>query len=237
MKLIKLHYKYLFSKFNILTITIIILIITGGFLLIINPFSKKQVLEIALSQQIYFQDAFLLLKLALTILFSLIISNSFLLKNDNYNTLYLSYEPNRLKYFTLKVVSLKSVCLLIGLFVLVLYHLIGYTFTSWFTFSFNQSYAFIIIIIISLIYGSFASILSLWWDNVFCIIIPFLLLLIGDIISDGKSNIIQKYYLLFPNIILDDNDFYLGYGIIHLIFLVIIYFFISLIIYLLKDFN
>lgn len=240
MKLIKLHFRYFLSRFNFIIISLIVTLIIFGFIISINPFISRtyQALEQVNFRELYFQNAFFIIKMALILLASLLIGNSFMTKNDNYNVIYFSYRQNRIRYFISKLLSMHLSFIAIGIIVYLFYLAIGYLLSPWFIWSLNESLVFLLIIFISMIYGSMSVIIVLLVDSAFALILPFLIFIIVELINDfGTKELIIIFNLLFPVISFENNHIILLYGIIHLGLVLILYSFLAQIIYLFKDFT
>lgn len=240
MKLIRLHFRYFLNRFNFIIISLIVTLIIFGFIISINPFISRtyQALEQVNFRELYFQNAFFIIKMALILLASLLIGNSFMTKNDNYNVIYFSYRQNRIRYFISKLFSMHLSFIAIGIIVYLFYLVIGYLLSPWFIWSLNENLVFLLIIFISMIYGSMSVIIVLLVDSSFALILPFLMFIIIELINDfGTKELIIIFNLLFPVISFENNQIILLYGITHLGLVLILYSLLAQIIYLFKDFT
>lgn len=240
MKLIRLHFRYFLNRFNFIIISLIVTLVIFGFIISINPFISRtyQALEQVNFRELYFQNAFFIIKMALILLASLLIGNSFMTKNDNYNVIYFSYRQNRIRYFISKLFSMHLSFIAIGIIVYLFYLVIGYLLSPWFIWSLNENLVFLLIIFISMIYGSMSVIIVLLVDSSFALILPFLMFIIIELINDfGTKELIIIFNLLFPVISFENNQIILLYGITHLGLVLILYSLLAQIIYLFKDFT
>ena len=126
----------------------------------------------------------------------------------------------------------------IGIIVYLFYLAIGYLLSPWFIWSLNESLVFLLIIFISMIYGSMSVIIVLLVDSAFALILPFLIFIIVELINDfGTKELIIIFNLLFPVISFENNQIILLYGITHLGLVLILYRLLAQIIYLFKEFT
>ncbi|HPD12341.1 MAG TPA: hypothetical protein PLP15_03150, partial [Bacilli bacterium] len=161
MSLLKLHFRYLFGKRNILLLSGVLLLTGIGFFLSARPFSSPT--EHLVNNKAYFHNYFsnclLLTKILQLLLVSFVMGMSFTPQSDSYNILYLSYKRMRLPFILSKLILLTIVGVSIGFLFSFLYFAIGFLSASWFVFKISHLEAFVLLSLISIYYGLMSCVL------------------------------------------------------------------------------
>lgn len=224
--MIKLHFYYLFSKVNILIMSIILILISIIYIVNINIFDNY-ILEFINKKEILinYQNIYIMITKLLNILFSCyLFGYAFYYTNDNYCVLFDHFRNNRLPFLLSKILVLTIISILYNIIIYLLYLLIGIIGNRYFNFEYISLNIFLQSIFICLIYGYISSSLVLMLKSYFVILIPYVLFVISEIIT---NDIFASYYrILFPTLLTNNVNYIL------LIFLIINYLLILTICYL-----
>lgn len=229
--LIKCHFSYIVNKATIIIIAIVLFIsLLSNILSIYSLNSNLGIIE---SNQLYFLNSFLVLKIVLIFLAIFLFSYSFYSKSDQYVMLIVTSNVSRKQYFITKVsvlVTFLSVYLYLQYFIFLL---VGIIFHRGFYFNMDHLIAYLNLLISVIYFGLLGQTFILLINNLYIMIIPFILMNIGSIINEDSDNkLFSIYNYLFPTLT-EKNDFYYGY--LHLVGLLVIIFLLNLFIYERKD--
>ena len=222
--MLKLHLRYLLSRFNVLTIGVIIVLYTGG--LIINLFSIPREISSFLARELYFNNLISLLKLIVVLLVVFLFATVSMPSNDNYQLCVLNKRKERIKYYFTKIISLILVILIIFLILFMLFVLLGLLATSWYKIELNHVKFFIFLFLESLMYGLLVYNLVKVLKSIMVIIIPCLIIILEEAFIN--ESFINYLSYLFP-VIENNHEISLSYGVIHIIILCVCYLILGLI--------
>lgn len=229
--LVKCHFSYIVNKATlvIIAITLIISILSNLFSL----YSLNPNLGIIENNQLYFLNSFLILKLVLIFLAIFLFSYSFYSKSDQYVMLIVTSNISRKKYFITKVIVL--ITFLSGYIYLeyFIFLLVGAIFYRSFYFNINHLIAYGNLLLSVIYFGLLGQTFILLLNNLYTMIIPFILMNIGSIINEENEKIMISIYNYLVPTLTENSDFYYGY--LHLVGLLMIIFMMNLFIYERKD--
>lgn len=240
--LIVLHRQYLRTKINLIVIVILMMVVSLGLLISINPFDLLSIHDLnrqnyAMSYQINME---LLMKLTMVLISCYLYGSSFCHHQESYRVLILSNHherSSRITYFLTKTYAIGSFIMVIILGGMISYCLIGYFFSTWFIINIYLIKFFFILILCALIYGVMAGILALITNNWFSSLIPYLIFLVSDFVHQysTKSLFSKIFSFFFPTIINTNGEIYLAFGTLQAIMLLGSLLIIGTIIFLIKD--
>ncbi len=222
--MLQLHLKYLLSRFNIITILVVISLFIGS--LFINLSSIPLNLSAKLSREIYFHNLVTLLKLVIVLLIVFLFSLAALPNNDNYQLYLLNKRNDRIKYYVYKIFSLVIITFIIILILISCFVLVGLIFTDWYIVEVEHIKFFGYLFIVSIMYGLLSYNLVKLLKSLIIVLIPCLILILEEAFISEK--IIDYLSYTFP-IIENNNGIFLSYGVIHVIILSSCYFILGLI--------
>lgn len=222
--MLQLHIKYLLSRFNIITILVVISLFIGS--LFINLSSIPLNLSAKLSREIYFYNLVTLLKLVIVLLIAFLFSLAALPNNDNYQLYLLNKRNDRIKYYVYKIFSLVIITFIIILILISCFVLVGLIFTDWYIVEVEHIKFFGYLFIVSIMYGLLSYNLVKLLKSLIIVLIPCLILILEEAFISEK--IIDYLSYIFP-IIENNNGIFLSYGVIHVIILSSCYFILGLI--------
>lgn len=210
-RMIKIHFYYLFNKMMIYIVLITCLIVILSLLL-----SEKNMLS-------YLDNVYPLIKIITVLVGIFIYSYSISDARDYYFYFYVG-EVSRVKYMFTKLISI----FVLNLFIILIVYLLFLVFSNvmiddYYYFSLIHL-RFIMVLILSNVYGLMSFIIILLINNQFLMLIPFGLFILGD-------NLDNFSFILLNDKTTSDNIFI--YGII----LLVIYWQLAIIIYKYKDIN
>lgn len=221
MKLFKIHRNFLINKISLILLIIVIFI---GFL--VNLFSIYSLnheynwFEGYNSFLEYLSSNILYYKLVIINLVCFIWGSSFTLQSNSYHLLITGYKDLKVKFILSKLVLLVFLTIII---ILCNFYLMSFIGVVWgkFIFSFEKVLElFLDLLLICLIYGLLSSIFSLIFNHNYAYFMAVGLFVLGELIKDGNSSF-KLYYVFFPLISTEIEN---SFGMVHLLFLFIIYF-------------
>ena len=228
----RIHRKYLFSKINVIIILSIILIACICYLFTIDL--SYNTYEQWLNRNevwINFHNTTLFVgKFIGIILAAYIMGTGFASNIDGYNVLFLRNKKNRIGFFISKTITINIIVFLIIEIIGMVGLIIISSFSSWFNYFKELFSLFFNLAFLSLVYGNISIILILIFKTTLVVVIPLVLFVMIEVLID--QSFINYLLVFIPTIHLESNL----YTTIHLITLIVIYNFISCIIYYKKDF-
>ncbi|MBQ8292613.1 MAG: hypothetical protein IJX78_02250 [Bacilli bacterium] len=222
--MIQLHYKYLFSKYNLWTILIIILLYLGG--LLINIFSIPINIAVASAKEMYFLNVVSLLKFVLMFLIIFLFGNAGTYHNDSYLLFLIDKRVKRIKFYVTKIFSLFSITIFLTSIFMLLFIMVGIFFSNWYIIEWQHVKFFLYLGMVSFMYGLITYNLVKFITSIFTIFLPCLIILLEE--SFVNEELIKLTSYLFP-IIQNNHSVGLSYGIFHVILLIGCYMLIGLI--------
>lgn len=220
----RLHLRYLLSRFNIITILVIIGLYIGS--LIINLFSIPVELSTDLSKEMYFYNLILIVKLVVILLIVFLFSITALNSNDSYQLYLLNKRRDRIKYYITKTGALILISSIIIIIFFMCFVLFGLVLTDWYIIEIDHIKFFLYLFLISIMYGLLAYNLVKLLNSLIVILIPCLIVILEEAFINEK--IIKDLSYLFP-IIENNEQISLSYGFIHVVILLCCYFILGLI--------
>lgn len=214
-----LHLRYLFNRFNIITILVVIALYLG--ILLINIFSIPLELNASLSQKVYFSNMISILKLLVVLLIVFLFSLSSLSYNDSYQLYLISKRKQRIKYYVTKISALISVSIGIVLIMFIFFILWGLLFTNWYVIKIDHVKFFVYLGLVGIMYGLFSYNLIKLLNSLIVVIIPCIIIILEEAFINEKFIVYLSY--LFP-MIKNNNGISLSYGVIQVIILIFCYF-------------
>ena len=235
MSLLKLHFRYLFGKRNILLLSVVLLLTGIGFFLSARPFSSPT--EHLVNNKAYFHNYFsnclLLTKILQLLLVSFVMGMSFTPQSDSYNILYLSYKRMRLPFILSKLILLTIVGVSIGFLFSFLYFAIGFLSASWFVFKISHLEAFVLLSLISIYYGLMSCVLVFLLKSPLVSVISYIMYLASEFFrSLDASRFNNAVQVLFPSLVATPDGVKLPYGALHVLVLIGFFSFLGSYLYL-----
>lgn len=222
--MLRLHLRYLLSRFNIITIIVILLLYLGG--LIVSVLSVPKEMTIDVARSVYFYNLVSILKIIVILLIVFLFSLSALTNNDNYQLYILNKRKERIKYYFTKILALTIITIIIISFLFILFVLIGLMFSNWYKIELKHLRFFLYLFLISMMYGLFSYNLIKVLNSLIVILIPCLIIILEEAFMNEQ--IIKYLSYMFPFI--ENNDkMVLSYGIVHIIILILCYLLLGLI--------
>lgn len=223
MNLLKLHFRYLFGKRNIILMAAVFMIAGVSFLLATRPFNSHT--DHLINGKSYFQNYFsnclLLTRIMQVLLLSFVMGMSFTPPCDSYHILYLSYRRMRLPYYLSKLFLLLLVAIFICMLFCFLYFSIGFLSAPWFIFRINQLEAFINLSLLSLYYGLCSSLLVFLIKSPLSSVIAYIIYMTSEFLQSLMVSDVNTYIqLVFPSLIVAPEGFKLAYGPLHVLVLI-----------------
>lgn len=215
MKLIKLHFCYLFSKFNVITIIIILSLYLGG--LLINVYSIPKSLSSELAKEMYFYNVASVLKIIIVMLIVFLFSYSGMINNERYRLCLISEREERIKYYFTKILSLSIVVVFLISIFFILFVLCGLVCTTWYRIEMRHFEFFGSLGFISLMHGCLVYNLVKSLNSILVMFVPCLIMVLEE--AFVKLPVMKYLTFIFPIIEIDYN-INLSYGIIHVIILI-----------------
>ena len=223
MKLLKCHISYLFTKNT--TIILLLTTILFGVAFFGNASFNDGLRSEVINE--YFLNSQFIVRILLSFIAIFIMANSIYFKNDFYAYFILT-NIKRSKYIITKIITNIIVVVLLNSLVFVIFLLIGFIKIKGFYLEESFIKSFVILTLISLIFGFYALILMQIFNNQFIIIIVFGILIISNNL-ESEDLISEVLLLFFPH----DNT----YGMIQLLWLSLALMLFNLEYYLKKDLN
>lgn len=238
MKLYQLHKKYLFNTVTIFTtIGLLFIGIIFSFSLI-HPFLNRTLRwmnRVYLSQN--FEQAYFSFVKMISICFSsYLFGSAFTQNHDNYY-LVLIGNVSKIKYFYTKIVAIALQILEVISVLFLNYILIQYSFNQWYIISGGIFLSFVVVYLLSIIYGLLSIIVICPTHSIYSLIIIFGIYLTTEIIVDYDVNtkFIKCMALFFPTTYYKNQKFFLEYGYFQLLIILILYSFIGYLVYRNKE--
>ena len=217
LKLIKLHYNYLFSKKNL-----IIIIISFTLLQLINIYCWLSNVNLAASPEqiidITWETIFTFEKILLVNSSIFLMGSFFIQENDDYYVLFVSQNTSKYRFVISKVATLTIFILFYNLISFVIFILFGYIFNRYFVFKAIYLISFIVILLLSLIYGFLSIIIVKLFSSSLSVIITLFISLMSDLFID--INILN---LIIPSYTLGFSKFALIVSFIEKVFVLFLY--------------
>ncbi len=222
--MLQLHFRYLLSRFNIITILVIISLYIGS--LIISLFSVPLELSTKLAREMHFYNLISIVKLVVILLIVFLFSLSALPSNDSYQLYLLNKRKDRIKYYVTKITALILISSIIIIILFVCFVVFGLVFTDWYIIEIDHIKFFGYLLTISIMYGLLSYNLIKLLNSLIVMLIPSLIVLLEEAFVNEKF--INYLSYLFP-IIEKNEEISLSYGLIHVIILICCYFILGLI--------
>ncbi len=230
-KLIRCHLDFLFNRTTVLIFFLILLFSLGGNLyavFTINP--QYGYLE---NNLYYSQNTFFILKLLTNFSAIFVFAYAFLRKNDQYGALFLVRGVSRSKYFLTKIIALSFFVFLFLYFEISIYIIVGFLFQDSFFLQIDFLISFFNLLLQNLYYGLLGLLLVQFLNNIYAMIIPFFILVFGQIFNEEQGRLTEIYAFFFATFVNDKMEFVLGSY--HIILMIILFLAFNLLVYLNKD--
>lgn len=218
-KLLKIHFIYLFSKRNILLLSIFTIIISfvNGFVIFRSKSLTGNPLQIVL---ITWETVFTFNKLLLVLIGSYLMNNFCLPHNDEYRILFLIDVKRKEIYFIAKILVLLLVLTVLSLLIFLIFILSFLIINLDFKIELTYFKGFLLIYLQLITYGLISSILAILVKSTLSSILSFIIYLIIDLMNYEVS-ILNTF---FPLILFEKYEIFFGKYLLNLLVISIFYF-------------
>lgn len=233
-RLIKLHFKYIYSKLLVYLLLSITSLLFVYFLYeagIFESYSYRWYNQKELKLN-YTTNIILIVKLIFPILSIYLFGNSFLPKEDGYIKIVIKNRNDRIKYFLSKILVIVYISFALFLINFTTINLIGKISIPNYYISKEIVYSFVNIFLMSTILGLISSSLSILLKQSFSYILLIIIYMILQMINDSSNVFLMYMSFIFP-VLNNCNSFIFGY--LNCFILFFFYFFLSIIIYYVID--
>ena len=228
LKCIKINFVYFISKKNLLSLIACYLIV-----LFVTVFIVNDNLSLSLSfeeKQMYTWDMlFSFYKLIIITLSCFLMNNFIISSNDNYKVLFIINLKNKNLYYIAKILTIIISLISFVFLSFIFYLIVNVICNKNYILKIEYIKGFVLIALLSFVYGVISMIISKIFDNTICVLIP-IILYISSEFFEFNGNIINTF---FPNFFLDVIDYSFGLYTIH--YLVLTTFYIILFFVILKE--
>lgn len=231
MQIVKIHRKYLINKVNALLFIFIVFVeILICFLSIKHLKLEYNWFEGKIAFTSYLETNLMYYKLVVINLICFIWGNSFTKNANSYHLLVTGYQGIKLKYILSKLLMLIIITISLIFISFYLMTLIGVLCCNFVSINKIIFELFINVLLICIIYGLLSSVFTILINNQYACFLSSGIFVLCELISDNFNDI-KLFYVFFPGLSLNYD---LCFGIIHLLFISIIYVFLVVLVYLYK---
>ncbi len=231
MQIVKIHRKYLINKVNVLLFIFIVFVeILICFLSIKHLKLEYNWFEGKIAFTSYLETNLMYYKLVVINLICFIWGNSFTKNANSYHLLVTGYQGIKLKYILSKLLMLIIITISLIFISFYLMTLIGVLCCNFVSINKIMFELFINVLLICIIYGLLSSVFTILINNQYACFLSSGIFVLCELISDSFNDI-KLFYVFFPGLSLNYD---LCFGIIHLLFISIIYVFLVVLVYLYK---
>lgn len=231
MKIVKIHRKYLINKINVLLFIFIVFVkILICFLSINRLKLEYNWFEGKIASTSYLETNLMYYKLVVINLICFIWGNSFTKNANSYHLLVTGYQRLKFKYILSKLLMLIIITVSLILISFYLMSLIGVICCNFISIDKIILELFINVLLICIIYGLLSSVFSILINNQYACFLSSGIFVLCELISDSFNDI-KLFYVFFPGLALNYD---LCFGMIHLLFISIIYVFLVVFVYVYK---
>lgn len=232
MKLINFHFKYLFSKYNLICFLIMILLLTMCYSFCIYDLNESLSYEEVINY--YFENAIYYNKIILIIISIFLFSRLCSIKYEYIVNIVCSAGYSKKDNYRSMIICNLILLLLISFVSLILFIIIGMIFKDYIYFNMRIYKIFINLVILCSYYGLLSYTIMKLFNNFLIVIIVFLFYIMSDLFIDIEE-IKYLYLYIFPNLKMKNGDFYINY--IYCLFLLLVLYFTNKYLYIKKDIN
>lgn len=231
MNIFKIHRNFLLNKICIIVIFLItVLSALVNFASIFSINNEYNWFEGNLSYINYIDNLILFFKLITINLICFIWSNSFNKDIDSYHLLIVGFKHIKYKYVSSKILILIIFTFLLNFTNIFISSIIAGMCCSWYYFNKIIVDLFVVMFLISIIYGLLSAIISMLINSNYVYLISSGLLVLSEFLTESKSISSNLYLIFFPNLYELNYNFVL-FSILHLVILSCLYFFFASVLY------
>ena len=231
MNIIKIHRNFLLNK--ICVVVIFLITFLSALVNLASIFSIENEynwFEGNLAYINYIDNIILFYKLITINLICFIWSNSFNKDTDSYHLLIVGFKQIKYRYVCSKILVLIILTFTINFTNIFLASIIAGTCSSWYYFNKIIVELFVVMLLISIIYGLLSAIISMLINSNYVYLISSGLLVLSEFLTDSKSIVSNLYLIFFPNLYEANYKFVL-FSVLHLVILSCLYFFFATVLY------
>lgn len=205
-RFLKINFVYFFSKKNVCTllICILIMILVDLYVIVSNQKLFLNVIEI---QKYTLESLYSFNKIIIVILSCFLFNNFILSINDNYKVLFIINCRNIWVYYLSKIITVLIVLFVFVFFSFTIYIVISVISNINFIITLQCVKGYFFVFLLSIVYGMISLICTKLLDNTFSIMIPILIYICSEFFEFYDS-IVNTFFPNFTLIMLE-NDFFL----------------------------
>ena len=233
LKYLKFHFAYFLNKMVILTTSIMFLFAFIVFIIVASINKNSIYFNI-----IYFDTVLLFMRIVMVIVASFLAGEAFWVEKDQYRLFLIDSKNKRIPYVLTKISAILLIIALLYIIQVIFGLLIGIIFQNNFVIGVNQIEVLVWTYFIVILYGMYSSFFTILFQNSFMILFPMVLFLCRELIINYDEKMISNIVsIVLPNIYNDKGLYYLPFGIIHIIVLVLLVISSNVVAYYNKDLN